>query len=126
MTMFPKNTGYRTTREQKADRYAALRAGTREQVWLRDERRCVWPTCHKLVQLLSADPFQLANIHELGGGRGKVDACDPDRCVTTCATCHSDLHVRVGGITKRIEGDAVSGGLQFFERHGDDWVEVGV
>jgi len=60
-----------------------------------------------------------------------VDATNPAMMVMLCAWCHADLHVRVGGKRKRIDGTTAGadGPLHFWERRGDPfgiegWVEV--
>lgn len=120
----PKKVKYRSKRQVRDARYAKVRPEVREKVWLADGQRCVWPSCRQVVVLKTDVPHALANIHELGKGRGHVDPCDPNKCVTTCSRCHGDLHVRVGGKRKRILGDDRRQPLVLEERHGDTWVEV--
>lgn len=94
--------------------------------YVRDGGRCRWPTCRLHLSLNSDNEFQLANGHEICGGRSKVDPTDPSKIVTVCARCHGELHVRIGGIRKRIEGDDANKTLRFFERIDNiTWHEVG-
>lgn len=60
--------------------------------------------------------------HKLGG------ALDVSNTITLCPHCHSDMHTKIGGVLKRIEGAELgsSGALRFFERKTGKhpWVEV--
>lgn len=76
-------------RTQLKTKYKVLRPQVRRDTWTRDGRRC--RACRKLVQLLSDDPWQLANIHEITGGAArKTEAIDITlrSTITLCKTCH--------------------------------------
>lgn len=129
--MIPKKTGYITRRQQKRTKYRTKRKGAREAAYARDGARCRWPTCRKQLYLESGDVFSLAHAHEING-RAVDDPTDLSKIVTLCARCHGDLHVRVGGKLKRIEGADANGILHFFERlrkrsyhEQAEWHEVG-
>ncbi len=115
----PKTT---SRRQEKASAYRGGRQPAREKAFTRDRGRCVWPTCRRPLSL------EMAHEHELLGGRSKVSAVDPNMMVTVCAQCHSDLHVKIGGKRKRIDGTVAGaeGPLRFFERQHDEWIEVTV
>jgi cytochrome c553 len=52
------------------------------------------------------------------------DPTDVNIAVTTCASCHHDMHVRVGGKLKRIEGSRSEGLRFFYRKHGgEEWRE---
>jgi len=116
---FPKKSGYKTDRQRKRSRYREERPGTRQEAWERDNHSCVFPTCLRGLRL------EDAHIHETDFRSGGGDPCDINIAVTTCRDCHGDIHVRVGGKLKRIEGSR-SEGLRFFHRKhgGDEWREV--
>lgn len=82
-----------------------------------DSGRCVWPTCQRVVSL------EFAHAHEIVWRSRGGDPCDLDNVVTLCGATHVDIHPRVGGITKKIEGSRALG-LRFFERDGDTWRRV--
>lgn len=119
MTRLPKDSGYRSDRERRASRYRKLRPSVRYAAWQQDDQRCVFPTCRRWV------PLEEAHIHETHARGFGGDACDLDIAVTTCRFCHADIHVRVGGKRRRIEGTR-SEGLRFYQRigHSSDWKEV--
>lgn len=117
---FPK-----TRRAQKQARYRRLRPDVRRAAFILDSSRCVWPTCRRVLMLETDSVHALAHGHEVHG-RATDDPCDVNVVVTVCSRCHSDLHVRIGGKRKRMEGSRGEG-LRFWERRaGDEWVEVGV
>lgn len=107
---------YRSERAEKRARYRRLRPITRVLAWEEDGGRCVFPTCRRLV------PIQCAHMHE-PQGRAVDDPCDIDTVVTVCADCHAEMHVRVGGKRKSIQGSR-SGGLHFYQRSKTGWDEV--
>lgn len=116
-----------TRRAAKKAHYRKHRPAARETAYARDGGRCRWPTCRLMVQLESDSPWQLANAHEIAGGRSSVDPTDPAKIATLCCRCHEETHVRIGGKRKRIEGNDANKPLRFFERPRGkgDWMEVG-
>lgn len=116
----------KTTREKKADKIKRLRPLVRQQAWMLDGQRCVWPTCRCWVSL------QAAHEHEVVWRSHGGDPTDLNIVVTTCAQCHHDLHAQVGGYRKRMEGSRRDG-FRFWEKHqignefgdvGEEWREV--
>jgi len=71
--------------------------------------------------------FVLANAHELIARSQGGDPTNPDIIVVLCWRCHHDLHTRVGGKTKRIDGKLAEGPLRFYERRPghQGWDKVG-
>jgi hypothetical protein len=96
-----------------------MRPETREATWLKDDQRCIFPTCRRWVRLEDAHIHEVVFRSELG------DPLDVDNTATTCGDCHDHIHVRVGGKLKRIEGSRASG-FRFYERahFRDEWKEV--
>lgn len=116
---FPKDTGYKTDRQRRHAEYRKERPGVREEAWELDNCSCVFPTCGRGLLLRDA------HIHETVFRSSQGDPTDIDIAVTTCRDCHNEMHVRVGGKKKRIEGSR-SAGLRFYARKrvGDEWREV--
>ncbi len=116
---FPKKTGYKTDRQKRHAEYRKERPSVREEAWTRDSNACVFPTCGRGMLLRDA------HIHETIFRSAQGDPTDINIAVTTCRDCHHDMHVRVGGKLKRIEGSR-SEGLRFFHRKhgGDEWREI--
>ena len=121
---FPKKSGYKTKRELKRTQYRELRPEVREAAWLDADQRCLWPTCRRALVLESDNVFVLVHAHELVKRSQLGDATDVDNVVCLCWKCHHDLHMKIGGKTKRIDGHSVSAGLRFFERTREGWQEV--
>ena len=95
MTMFPKNNPNHAPRARDARRaaYRVLRPKVREETWLRDGRRCRCP-CQRLVDLISDNPWQHANIHErTGGADRKYEAVDVSlrSTITLAKECHEKV-----------------------------------
>ena len=116
---FPKKSGYKTDRERRHADYRKERPEVRAEAWQLDNCSCVFPTCRRGLLLKDA------HIHETEFRSAGGDPTDINISVTTCRECHHDMHVRVGGKLKRIEGSR-SEGLRFFHRKhgGDEWREV--
>ena len=74
--------------------------------------------------LQTDNEFVCANVHELKRRGQGGDPCDPTNTICLCWRCHMDMHPKVGGKTKRIEGKDSRLPLKFFERHGETWREV--
>jgi hypothetical protein len=102
------------------------RAEVRRDAWTRSQGRCVWPTCRRVLQLETDNPFVLVNAHELKRRSAGGDPCDPHNVVCVCWRCHMDMHPRVGGKLKRIIGVDAFGPLDCYERTGQTWTKVGV
>lgn len=101
------------------------RAEARNEAFRRADGRCQWPTCRRLLYLFTDNMFQIAHAHELTRRSAGGDPHDPAGIIILCWKCHADLHPRVGGKIKRIDGKLAAGLLQFFERKGHAWTEVG-
>lgn len=114
---YPKLSGYKSDRQRAKARHRRLRPETRYAAWQKDDQRCVFPSCRRFVE------FERAHIHELDFRSAGGDPCDLDNAVTLCWRCHAEMHVRVGGKTKRIEGSRAVG-LHFYQRVNDIWTEV--
>lgn len=91
----------------------------RTKVWVRYRGRCIWPTCR--VGLL----LEAMHAHEVVFRSQGGDPLDITGIVPVCAICHADIHGRVGGIRKRIEGTEETG-YQFYERENGElpWMDV--
>jgi 5-methylcytosine-specific restriction endonuclease McrA len=116
--LFPKKK-YKTDRQRRHAEYRKERPEVREEAWELDNCSCVFPGCRRGLLLRDA------HIHETIFRSAQGDPTDIDIAVTTCQQCHNDMHVRVGGKLKRIEGSR-SEGLRFYQRKhvGDEWREV--
>ena len=112
---FPKKTAA-TGRKRRRALYRKLRPETRAAAWAKDGGRCAWPRCRVALALQDAHAHEVTP-RSLGG-----DPLDVDGILTLCAGCHADMHVRVGGKRKRIEGTR-STGLRFFARVDGVWEE---
>jgi hypothetical protein len=115
--LFPQpKKPYQTRRQSKHARYRRLRKEVREAAWRLDGGRCIFRTCRRGISLAEA------HMHE-PQGRSIDDPCDVDTVVTLCCLCHLEMHVRLGGIKKRLEGSR-SVGFRFYERVNNKWFEV--
>lgn len=102
-------------RERLAAEYPERRKAVREAAFELDKHRCIF--CHKRLDL------DAAHEHEIVWRSKQGDPLDIDNVVTLCAKCHGDIHPRVGGLRKRIEGSR-STGIRRFEKVDDSWQEL--
>lgn len=102
-------------RELRAAAYRERRQSVREAAFELDKHRCIF--CHKRLDL------DAAHEHEIVWRSKQGDPLDIDNVVTLCAKCHADIHPRVGGLRKRIEGSR-STGIRKFEKVEESWQEL--
>ena len=78
-------------------------ADLREEVFIRDRWKCIWPGCETSGAMMPRDhPLQLAHLQHRGMG-GSVERNTAENCVTLCRFHHDIFDGRDGSSNVKRE-----------------------